>query len=151
MGHEVGTPMDPDNFSHSFARLGERAGLDHWHPHERPHLVLPGGSRGGAQGEAGQQLRALRGVDPLFHLIDGDPVVDGPEEHVGLALPGAFGQLRPDSPDQRFHHRAERRAGDSPGWPSHNDPSGSAYAGGNRPLVPVPAFILVAFSHAARL
>ena len=24
---EVGTPMDPDNFSHSFARLCERAGL----------------------------------------------------------------------------------------------------------------------------
>ena len=23
---EVGTPMDPDNFSHSFARLCERAG-----------------------------------------------------------------------------------------------------------------------------
>jgi integrase len=31
---EVGTPMDPDNFSHSFARLCERAGLGHWHPHE---------------------------------------------------------------------------------------------------------------------
>jgi site-specific recombinase XerC len=31
---EVGTPIDPDNFSHSFARLCERAGLGHWHPHE---------------------------------------------------------------------------------------------------------------------
>ena len=34
---EVGTPMDPDNFSHSFARLCERAGLGHWHPHELRH------------------------------------------------------------------------------------------------------------------
>ena len=34
---EVGTPMDPDNFSHSFARLCERAELGHWHPHELRH------------------------------------------------------------------------------------------------------------------
>ena len=34
---EVGTPMDLDNFSHSFARLCERAGLGHWHPHELRH------------------------------------------------------------------------------------------------------------------
>jgi len=34
---EVGTPMDPDNFSHSFSRLCERAGLGHWHPHELRH------------------------------------------------------------------------------------------------------------------
>ena len=34
---EVGTRMDPDNFSHSFARLCERAGLRHWHPHELRH------------------------------------------------------------------------------------------------------------------
>ena len=34
---EVGTPMDPDNFSHSFVRLCERAGLGHWHPHELRH------------------------------------------------------------------------------------------------------------------
>jgi site-specific recombinase XerD len=35
--NEVGTPMDPDNFSHSFARLCVRAGLGHWHPHELRH------------------------------------------------------------------------------------------------------------------
>ena len=29
--------MDSDNFSHSFARLCERAGLGHWHPHELRH------------------------------------------------------------------------------------------------------------------
>ena len=34
---EADTPMDPDNFSHSFARLCERARLGHWHPHELRH------------------------------------------------------------------------------------------------------------------
>ena len=34
---EVGTPMDPDNFSHLFSRLCRRAGLGHWHPHELRH------------------------------------------------------------------------------------------------------------------
>ena len=34
---EVSTPRDPDNFSHSFAQLCERAGLGHWHPHELRH------------------------------------------------------------------------------------------------------------------
>ncbi len=31
---EVDTPIDPDNFSHSFSRLCERAGLGHWRLHE---------------------------------------------------------------------------------------------------------------------
>jgi integrase len=34
---EVGTPMDPDNFSHTFSKLAKRAGLGHWHPHELRH------------------------------------------------------------------------------------------------------------------
>ncbi len=34
---EVGSPMDPDNFSHLFSRLCKRAGLGHWHPHELRH------------------------------------------------------------------------------------------------------------------
>ena len=34
---EVGTPVDPDNFSHAFSRLCESAGLGHWHPHELRH------------------------------------------------------------------------------------------------------------------
>jgi site-specific recombinase XerD len=46
--NEVGTPMDPDDFSHSFARLCERAGLGHWHPDELRHsgasLMLAQGS-----------------------------------------------------------------------------------------------------------
>lgn len=32
-----GTPVDPDNFAHSFHRLCKRAGLGHWTPHELRH------------------------------------------------------------------------------------------------------------------
>ncbi|WP_084551052.1 tyrosine-type recombinase/integrase [Actinomadura rifamycini] len=34
---EVGTPMDPDNFSHTFSKLAQRAGPGHWHPHDLRH------------------------------------------------------------------------------------------------------------------
>ena len=34
---EVGTPVDPDNFSHAFSRLCMSAGLGRWHPHELRH------------------------------------------------------------------------------------------------------------------
>ena len=29
--------MDPDNFSHTFSKLCQKAGLGHWHPHELRH------------------------------------------------------------------------------------------------------------------
>ncbi|MGW2310796.1 hypothetical protein [Actinomadura luteofluorescens] len=34
---EVGTAMDPDNFSHTFSKLAKRAVLGHLHPHELRH------------------------------------------------------------------------------------------------------------------
>lgn len=34
---EIGTPLDPDNFSHTFSRLTFKAGLGHWHTHELRH------------------------------------------------------------------------------------------------------------------
>ncbi|MES9602140.1 tyrosine-type recombinase/integrase [Actinomadura sp. NPDC000929] len=34
---EVGTPTAPDNFSHTFSKLAQRAGLGHRHPHELRH------------------------------------------------------------------------------------------------------------------
>ncbi|WP_285701888.1 tyrosine-type recombinase/integrase [Actinomadura sp. NBRC 104412] len=37
---EVGTPMDPDNFSHTFSKHTKKAGLGHWHPHEPRHSGL---------------------------------------------------------------------------------------------------------------
>jgi integrase len=32
-------PLDPENFSRTFAKLYNRAGLGHWHPHELRHLA----------------------------------------------------------------------------------------------------------------
>ncbi|MGI5205406.1 tyrosine-type recombinase/integrase [Spirillospora sp. CA-108201] len=46
---EAGTPMDPDNFSHTLSKPAERAGLGHWHPHELRHS---GASLMLAQGDA---------------------------------------------------------------------------------------------------
>jgi integrase len=34
---ETGAPLDPENFSRAFAKLCNRAGLGHWHPHELRH------------------------------------------------------------------------------------------------------------------
>ena len=34
---ETGTPLDPENFSRSFAKLCNKAGLGRWHPHELRH------------------------------------------------------------------------------------------------------------------
>jgi integrase len=33
----LGTPLDPDNVSHWFSRICQRAGLVHWHLHELRH------------------------------------------------------------------------------------------------------------------
>jgi len=53
---EVGTPMDPDNFSHTFSKLAKRAGPGHWHPHELRHS-------GSARDAAARRLR-----DPWAHV-----------------------------------------------------------------------------------
>ena len=73
---EVGTPMDPDNFSHSFVRLCERAGLGHWHPHELRHL---GASLMLAQGTPLHVVSEVLGhasiaitKDVYGHLLEGD-------------------------------------------------------------------------------
>jgi len=73
---EVGTPMDPDNFSHSFARLCERAGLGHWHPHELRHS---GASLSLAQGTPLYVVSEVLGhasiaitKDVYGHLLEGD-------------------------------------------------------------------------------
>ena len=73
---EVGTPMDPDNFSHSFVRLCERAGLGHWHPHELRHL---GASLMLSQGTPLHVVSEVLGnasvaitKDVYGHLLEGD-------------------------------------------------------------------------------
>jgi integrase len=68
--------MDPDNFSHSFARLCERAGLGHWHPHELRHS---GASLRLAQGTPLHVVSEVLGhasiaitKDVYGHLLEGD-------------------------------------------------------------------------------
>ena len=34
---EIGTPLDPNNFSHAFSGLTMKVGLGHWYPHELRH------------------------------------------------------------------------------------------------------------------
>ncbi|MGI5417287.1 tyrosine-type recombinase/integrase [Actinomadura luteofluorescens] len=69
---EVGTPTDPDNFSHTFSKLAQRAGLGHWHPHELRH--------------SGASLMLAQGT-PLH-------VVSGILGHAGLAITkGTYGHL----------------------------------------------------------
>jgi integrase len=73
---EVGTPMDPDGFSHSFARLCERAGLGHWHPHELRHsgasLMLAQGTPLHVVSEVLGHASIAITKDVYGHLLEGD-------------------------------------------------------------------------------
>ena len=73
---QVGTPMDPDNFSHSFARLCERAGLGHWHPHELRHsgasLMLAQGTPLHVVSEVLGHASIAITKDVYGHLLEGD-------------------------------------------------------------------------------
>ena len=73
---EVGTPMDPDNFSHSFSRLCEKAGLGHWHPHELRHsgasLMLAQGTPLHVVSEVLGHASIAITKDVYGHLLEGD-------------------------------------------------------------------------------
>jgi integrase len=73
---EAGTPMDPDNFSHSFARLCERAGLGHRHPHELRHsgasLMLAQGTPLHVVSEVLGHASIAITKDVYGHLLEGD-------------------------------------------------------------------------------
>ena len=73
---EVGTPMDPDNFSHSFTRLCEQAGLGHWHPHELRHsgasLMLAQGTPLHVVSEVLGHASIAITKDVYGHLLEGD-------------------------------------------------------------------------------
>jgi len=88
---EVGTPMDPDNFSHSFARLCERAGLGHWHPHELRHsgasLMLAQGTRLEVVSEVLGHASIAITKDVYGHLMEGDKRAAG--ESMSRALFGS--------------------------------------------------------------
>jgi integrase len=68
---EIGTPMDPDNFSHSFVRLCERAGLGHWHPHELRHSGASGTPLHVVSAVLGHASIAIT-KDVYGHLLEGD-------------------------------------------------------------------------------
>ena len=73
---EVGTPMDPDNGWDSFARLCERAGLGHWHPHELRHsgasLMLAQGTPLHVVSEVLGHASIAVTKDVYGHLLEGD-------------------------------------------------------------------------------
>jgi integrase len=73
---EAGTPMDPDNFSHSFVRLCERAGLGHWHAHELRHsgasLMLAQGTPLHVVSEVLGHASIAITKDVYGHLLEGD-------------------------------------------------------------------------------
>ena len=86
---EVGTPMDPVNFSHSFSRRCERAGLGHWHPHELRHWVPlqfgPGHAVHVVSEVLGHASIAIT-KDVYGHLLEGDKRAAA--ESTSLALLG---------------------------------------------------------------
>jgi integrase len=73
---EVGTPVDPDNFSHAFSRLCEDAGLGHWHPHELRHsgasLMLAQGTPLHVVSEVLGHASIAITKDVYGHLTEGD-------------------------------------------------------------------------------
>jgi integrase len=73
---ETGTPMDPENFSRSFSRLCQRAGLGHWHPHELRHsgasLMLAQGTPLHVVSEVLGHASIAITKDVYGHLLEGD-------------------------------------------------------------------------------
>jgi integrase len=73
---EVGTPVDPDSFSHTFARMCKQAGSGHWHPHELRHsgaslMLAQGTPLHVASGVLGHASIAIT-KDVYGHLVEGD-------------------------------------------------------------------------------
>jgi site-specific recombinase XerD len=73
---ETRAPLDPENFSRNFAKLCNRAGLGHWHPHELRHS---GASLMLAQGTPLHVVSEILGhasititKDVYVHLVEGD-------------------------------------------------------------------------------
>ena len=73
---EGGTVLDPDNLSHLFSRMAERAGLGHWHAHELRHsgasLMLAGGTPLHVVSEVLGHASIAVTKDVYGHLVEGD-------------------------------------------------------------------------------
>ena len=113
---EVGTPMDPDGFSHSFSRLCERAGLGHWHPHELRHS---GASLMLAQGTPLHVVSDVLGhasiaitKDVYGHLLEGDKRAAA--ESMSRALFGGLICARGSQHGSQGDKKARCRAGNGP-------------------------------------
>jgi len=90
---EIGIPLDPDNFSHSFSRLTKRAGLGHWHPHELRHsgasLMLAQGTDLYVVSEVMGHPSIAITKDVYGHLVEGHK--RGAAEVMSRALFGSAG------------------------------------------------------------
>jgi integrase len=68
--------MDPDNFSHTFSKLCQKAGLGHWHPHELRHsgasLMLAQGTPLHVVSEILRHASITIRKDVYGHLLEGD-------------------------------------------------------------------------------
>jgi integrase len=72
----IGTPIDPDHFSHDFSKLCQAAGLGHWHPHELRHsgasLMLAQGTPLHVVSEVLGHASITITKDVYGHLVEGD-------------------------------------------------------------------------------
>jgi len=95
----VGTPSDPDNFSHLFSRICQQAGLGHWHPHELRHsgasLMLAQGTALHVASEVLGHASIAITKDVYGHLAEGEKrsaaesmasALFGPSEAVGSQI-----------------------------------------------------------------
>ena len=73
---EIGTPIDPESFAHTFSRLCKKAGLGHWHPHELRHsgasLMLAQGTPLHVVSEVLGHASVTITKDVYGHLVEGD-------------------------------------------------------------------------------
>jgi integrase len=72
----LGTPIDPDNFTHDFSKLCQATGLGHWHPHELRHsgasLMLAQGTPLHVVSEVLGHASITITKDVYGHLVEGD-------------------------------------------------------------------------------
>ena len=99
---ETGAPLDPENFSRTFAKLCNRAGLGHWHPHELRHsgasLMLAQGTPLHVVSEILGHASIMITKDVYGHLYPGemDRYADRLNEAAGMT---DAAKTRPDGTD----------------------------------------------------
>jgi integrase len=111
---KVGTPVDPDNFSHAFSRLCESAGLGHWHPHELRHsgasLMLAQGTPLHVVSEVLGHASIAITKDVYGHLVEGDKRAAA--ESMSEVLFGARPRRRGSQRGSRGHKKSPSTGGE---------------------------------------